>query len=181
MATFNQIRQWLSKDNFRLDCLFLAKEHMKHEWYLSAGFVRNLVWDKLQGHAHATPLNDVDLIFFDPSCVADNQDKLLEHALKRQMPTCNWSVKNQARMALKHDHAPYSGCIEAMSYWPEIQTAIGVTLTSKSTLQVHSPFSENEVMRLAASRNPKCTSDAFYRRVENKCWLESWPDLVIEP
>ncbi len=74
-------------------------------------------------------------------------------------------VKNQARMSLKHGHESYNGCIEAMSYWPEIQTAVGVRVTKDDVMSVRSPFLSSEVVRLAATRNPKCTSSVFQSRV----------------
>ncbi len=180
MSEFEKVEEWIVKDKFRVECLLNAKKYVEHEWYLSAGFVRNLIWDKLQGHKEMTPLNDIDLIYFNASCISNEQDKIMEKALNRVMPTCNWSVKNQARMALKHGHEPYSNCIEAMSYWPEIQTAIGVTVLKENAIEVRSPFSASEVVRLAASRNPKCTSNVFHSRVANKGWSNLWPELEIE-
>ncbi len=180
MSAFELVEKWITEDKFRLKCLVIAKECVEHEWYLSAGFVRNLIWDKLQGHKEMTPLNDIDLIYFNSSCVSNEQDKIIEVALNRAMPACNWSVKNQARMALKHGHEPYTGCVEAMSYWPEIQTAAGVTLLKKDEISVRSPFPANDVIRLAATRNPKCTSNVFQSRVSSKRWLKLWPELTIE-
>jgi len=180
MKSFEIVRRWISEDKFRLECLRNSASTVNYEWYLSAGFVRNLVWDKLQGHMEVTPLNDIDLIYFDSSNTSPDQDVEIENELIKSMPASNWSVKNQARMSLKHGHDPYSGCIEAMSYWPEIQTAIAVTITKGGVVSVKSPFPACEVIRLAATKNPKCTSNVFQSRVSSKKWLELWPGLTIE-
>ena len=188
MNSFAQVEQWIAEDDFRIKCLRTAQQQISLEWYLSAGFVRNLIWDKLHGYEQMTPLNDIDLIYFDSvstsisvsSAGLVKEEKQIEQALKAIMPACNWSVKNQARMGLKHGHAPYSGCIEAMSYWPEIQTAIGATLHSDGQIVVRSPFSAEKVVNLSASRNPKCTSDVFPSRVAEKRWSVLWPNLDIE-
>ncbi len=174
------VEKWIYEDKLRFECLLAAKEYMEHEWYLAAGFVRNLIWDKLQNYKEMTPLNDIDLIYFNPSCVSNEQDREIEGALDSSMPTFNWSVKNQARMALKHGHEPYTNCIEAMSYWPEIQTAVGATVLKEGEIDVRSPFPANEVIRLAASRNSKCTSNVFDSRVTEKRWSKLWPELEIE-
>ncbi len=180
MKSFEIISRWISDDKFRMECLKISESIMNDEWYLSAGFVRNLIWDKLQGHRKVTSLNDIDLIYFDSSNTSADQDIEIENELVKSMPASNWSVKNQARMSLKHGHNSYSGCIEAMSYWPEIQTAIGVTLAKDGVVSIRSPFPACEVIRLAATKNPKCTSNVFQSRVSSKKWLELWPGLKIE-
>jgi len=141
MNSFGIVSKWISDDEFRLECLRFAKSVVKPEWYISAGFVRNLVWDKLQGHKERTPLNDIDFIYFDPANISPDQDHEIENYLIKAMPACNWSVKNQARMSFN------------MSYWPEIQTAVGVTVTSEGELSVASPFTASEIIKLAVTRN----------------------------
>jgi len=180
MDTFELVEKWIAEDKFRFKCLMIAREYFEQDWFLAAGFVRNLVWDKLQGHKEMTALNDIDLIYFNPSCISKEQDQIVEEALNAEMPKCNWSVKNQARMALNHGHDPYLDCIEAMSYWPEVQTAIGVTLLKEGGIRVRSPFSAHDVVRLAATRNLKCTSNAFNSRLAKKGWEKLWPELAIE-
>jgi len=180
MSSFELVKKWVSEDEFRLKCLKVAELSVGYEWYLSAGFVRNLVWDRLQRHSKNTPLNDVDLIYFDPTDVSIAHEIEIEERLINAMSTCNWSVKNQARMSLKHGHESYKGCVDAMSYWPEIQTAVGVTVSKEGILNVESPFSASEVVRLAATRNPKCTTSVFQSRVSKKGWSKSWPELEIE-
>jgi len=180
MNSFKIIEQWISDDAHRLKCLWAVKSTIELEWYISAGFVRNLVWDKLQQKKESTPLNDIDVIYFDPLSISSEQDYEIERSLTKKMPTCNWSVKNQARMSFKHNHKLCKDCIDAMSYWPEIQTAVGVTITPEGCLSVASPFSASEVIRLAATINKKCTTNVFLDRVLNKGWMKQWSRLQIE-
>ena len=180
MSSFQAIEKWIVEDEFRLECLNVASSILKQEWFLAAGFVRNLVWDKLQGHKISTPLNDVDVIHFSLLDISKEQDIEIENKLNKYMPNCSWSVKNQARMAVSHGHNAYSGCIEAMSYWPEIQTAVGVTKTKKGSFNVNSPFLAQDVVKLAATRNKKCSLEVFNSRVRSKNWKQLWPELRIE-
>ncbi|MGL5397083.1 MAG: nucleotidyltransferase family protein, partial [Shewanella sp.] len=59
-----RLRSWLSQDNERMRALELvlqcAQVHSMPQWCIAAGFVRNLVWDKLHGFDRQ-PLNDIDL------------------------------------------------------------------------------------------------------------------------
>jgi len=180
MGSFEKVSKWISEDSFRVSCINATSSLISDEWFISAGFVRNLVWDKMHGYENNTPLNDIDIIYFNSSHISLSYDVEIENALKNIMPMCKWSVKNQARMSIKHGHIPYQGCIEAMSYWPEIQTAIGVTKLPDEKLTVASPFNPNKVVQLAVTRNPKCTSIDFYERMKKKGWEKLWPELRIE-
>ena len=75
--------------------------------WTGAGFVRNLVWDRLHGYAEATPLNDIDVLYFDPSDRSRATERALEARLRRALPGQPWSVRNQARMHRRNADAPY--------------------------------------------------------------------------
>lgn len=46
-----QIIQWLQQDNERMTVLRTVRRLGLNDWCLGAGFVRNLVWDRLHGYA----------------------------------------------------------------------------------------------------------------------------------
>lgn len=62
MNDLTQIKNWLSSDPERMEALSIAARLELPDWCLAAGFLRNLVWDKLHGFSSATALNDIDLI-----------------------------------------------------------------------------------------------------------------------
>ncbi|MGS0694656.1 nucleotidyltransferase family protein [Shewanella sp. 0m-4] len=196
-----QIKLWLLEDEYRLNALLIAEQLKLNDWMLAAGFVRNLVWDKL--HSLHSPLNDIDLIYFDPSDLSVDKDTAIEAELSRIAPMYPWSVKNQARMHLRNQHKGYTSSLDAMSYWPEKQTAVGVScqLTSnplsllvstsisaaKSTasthslgqaeISLHSPFEPEYLFDLSLQHNPKAKRALFEQRVKNKRWLQTYPKL----
>ena len=100
------VKDWLIQDEGRSTAIALAADLGLKDWCLAAGFVRNLVWDKLHGYEEATPLNDIDLIYYDESYCSEIIDRTIEKELmeKTDLP---WSVKNQARMHMRNDDAPY--------------------------------------------------------------------------
>ncbi|WP_245603135.1 nucleotidyltransferase family protein [Shewanella fidelis] len=185
------IIDWLLADNQRMQALQVAEQMLLNDWMLAAGFVRNLVWDKL--HGLQTPLNDIDLIYFDLSDITVERDKAIEAELKRIAPRLPWSVKNQARMHLRNGHSQYQSSVDAMSYWPEVQTAVAVScqsgvladvesnaikelnLTHKLTL--HTPFSLTCLFEFAIKHNSKSAYELFEQRVKNKRWLQTYPKL----
>ncbi|MGL4613057.1 MAG: nucleotidyltransferase family protein, partial [Shewanella sp.] len=64
--------EWLSQDHLRLTLLAQVAEcaalHPMPQWCIAAGFVRNLVWDRLHGLA-PMPLADIDVIYYCPQDV----------------------------------------------------------------------------------------------------------------
>jgi hypothetical protein len=62
------LKQWLANDEKRMQALNIAARCNLSDWWLAAGFVRNLVWDQLHGYSKPIPLNDLDLVYF---CIAD--------------------------------------------------------------------------------------------------------------
>lgn len=180
MYIFEDVKNWIMEDQFRSQCLDVASHLISGEWYIAAGFVRNLVWDRLHGYTESTALSDIDVIYFNASNTSLAAEVIIENSLKSMMSDCNWSVKNQARMSDKHGHDAYQNCIDAMSFWPEIQTAIGVTKQTDGETRVVSPFSPEQVIKLAVTRNSKCTTQVYYGRLKNKDWIKTWPELKLE-
>ncbi|MDK2765472.1 MAG: nucleotidyltransferase family protein, partial [Alteromonas macleodii] len=68
------------------------------------------------------------------------QEQAIERELVRMVPQANWQVKNQARMHVAHEHAPYQNCHDAISYWIERETCVAVRLLANDDLDILAPF-----------------------------------------
>ncbi len=75
--------------------------------------MRNLVWDSLHHNVNLTPLNDIDVIFFDADRLDSDYEKSLELKLSEQMPQLHWQMKNQAKMHLQNGDNPYQSTLDA--------------------------------------------------------------------
>ncbi|WP_145475653.1 nucleotidyltransferase family protein [Yersinia similis] len=186
MDPHQQIIQWLRDDPYRMQALYAARELGLNQWCLAAGFVRNLVWDQLHGYLSPTPLNDIDLVYFDKKDISKQHDLQLEalllHKQTAQKNRLPWSVKNQARMHLHSDRLPYTSTEDAISYWIEIETAIGARLTDKGDIELISPLGLAALFALTVTLNPKNGElTTFYQRVNSKSWLQHWPNLHVVP
>lgn len=53
----------IQKDSLRMGVLSAVYAARLPDWYIGAGFIRNLVWDHLHDFP-GTPLNDIDVIYF---------------------------------------------------------------------------------------------------------------------
>jgi hypothetical protein len=184
-----QIGEWIRADVWRMEALRQARSLRLPDWWLAAGFVRNLVWDRLHGYSPSTPLNDIDLVYFNPdyfdpdyfdsvhACM--RADREHERHLERAS-ALPWSVKNQARMHERHGHRPYESIEEALSVWVERETAVGVTLGDDDRLRLIAPFGVGSLLAGRVTHNPRHGDpEVFRRRVAAKGWLRRWPKLDI--
>ena len=167
---------WIKSDQLRWHILSVAAKLNLPKWCLAAGFVRNLVWDKLHGYTNATPLNDIDLIYLDTDNTNPDKDAALECQLKNCL-NIPWSVKNQARMHNRNGHRPYKSIEDAMSFWPELETMFGVCLDDENSLKLISPIKLDYLWQRKITYNPKSCLKDFKGRVRSKEWLKIWPNL----
>ena len=177
-----QLKQWIGEDAGRMTALSMAAEMQLPDWCLAAGFVRNLAWDRVHSYTSMTALNDIDLIYFDRSDITEEKDRCIEERL-RNLCRLPWSVKNQARMHGRNKDDPYSSTADAMSYWVEVETAVGATLNQQGELHIVAPFGVESLFNCTVTLNPKRPKlHIFENRIAEKRWLEIWPRLaVIQP
>lgn len=149
------------------------------DWYIAAGYVRNRVWDYLHNIKEPLILDDVDIIYFDRSDIAEETDKKYEAQLKSINSHMNWSVKNQARMHLRNHHDPYSSISDATKRWPETATAVGITLTDQGAVEVIAPHGLEDLFALRIRQSPYFRDRAlFMKRIHDKRWLDRWKQLL---
>jgi hypothetical protein len=147
---------------------------------ISAGYVRNYVWDCLHGFSNRTPLNDVDILYYDSTDLSEDSEKKYESFLKHQWHGYNWSVKNQARMHIRNQDKPYLSVAEAMKRWPETATAVGISLDNSNKIEIIAPHGLHDLFDLVIRRSAFFKDTAyFYTRIHNKKWLEVWPQLRL--
>lgn len=174
------IKKWLMSDPNRMEALTIAAELKLPGWCLAAGFVRNLVWDKLHDFSSNTALNDIDLIYFDPDDISDSRDYEIEQCLK-EVSTFPWSVKNQARMHERNRDCPYTSTEDAMSFWVEVETAVGAALDDDGDVILVAPFGVKTLFGYTITLNPKRPKRMdFEARICAKRWLQTWPRLVVK-
>jgi len=174
-----RVIQLIKQDKLRLAALDCAAKLDLPQCYLAAGFVRNLVWDDLHGYTQSTPLNDIDVIYFDANETDPEKYKEYESILNACMPQLNWEVRNQAMMHQRNGDPAYESTLDAMGYWPEKETAVAVRRCASGELQCSAAFGIDSLFNLQLTYNPKRPHAVFKQRVESKGWLQRWPKLVV--
>lgn len=164
---------WLQDSPFHWQCLETAAQNLDQEWAIGAGFLRNLVWD----HLHEFPVSipgDIDVL------VLSGDDHVLSDRLT-SIFEANWSVKNQVDMHNKRNIPPCTSIAHAMTWWPERETAIAVTLKNGQP-EFIAPYGLDPVFALTVSATDfgKDHPEAARNRFAKKAWQSRWPKLRPE-
>lgn len=178
--TEKDIKDIIRQDKWIMEVLKIVQALNLPDWWIGAGFVRNKVWDYLHEYKARTPLNDIDVIYFDLKDLSDSKEKALEKVLRQKLDI-PWSVKNQARMAIVRDDGPYKNAEDGLSRWIETATCVGVRLDSSNELELATPLGIDDLVNLILCPNPNIPdSEKFMQRIKDKGWLTKWPKLKIE-
>ncbi|RED53426.1 nucleotidyltransferase family protein [Aestuariispira insulae] len=149
--------------------------------WIAAGFVRNMVWDRLSGIAER-PLDDIDVLIFDPDDRTSwAPEQALEARLLAAAPEFPWSVRNQARMHIRNRDDAYQDIPHAMAHWLETATSIAVRMTSSGTLEICAPYGLADLfgLILRPTSPGHVKRDELRARADAKGWLKRWPDLAF--
>lgn len=154
------------------------REHEKG-LYLAGGLVRNLLWDFLHGYKVTTPLEDVDVVYFDASHPEKEHDTELEETLHEALPNFDWSVKNQARMHAVNNDEPYRSLEDAISRFPDTATAFALCLKENGRFELIAPYGLDDLFRLTVAPTPhfKSKLHLYQKRISSKDWRRKWPRL----
>ncbi len=174
------IIRWLRGDSRRMAMLRAVARLGLPDCWIGAGFVRNLVWDRLHGFSEPTPLNDVDVLYFDPSDRSRAAERALEARLRRAMPGVPWSVRNQARMHRRNNDAPYRSTAHALTCWAETPTAVAVGPRG-TRLALIAPFGTRDLMAATVRPTPRFRHKmaVYRRRMAGKNWQALWSALAM--
>ncbi len=180
-AKMDKIVELIKQDPVRVEALNCVSQLGLPQCYIAAGFVRNLVWDSLHGFEVYTPLNDVDVIYFDPNESNPDSYLIYEAQLKNGMPQLNWQVRNQALMHVRNGDSPYTSSLDAMRYYPEKETAIAIRQTAQAEYECIAAFGFTSLFNFYVTHNPKRSRESFENRINSKGWQLRWPSLIIAP
>lgn len=179
-----RLQALIANDPRRLRILQQVRGLDLPDCWVAAGFVRSAVWDHLHQRTPSPLPEDIDVIWFDRRQPSPTRDAELETILRHRDESLQWSVKNQARMHLRNDDAPYASATEAMRYWPETATAVGVRLDGQDRLEVAAPLGLDDLFDLVvrpAGRFKDEKQPIYQQRLRDKNWLATWPKLKVLP
>ncbi|HUD07023.1 MAG TPA: nucleotidyltransferase family protein [Candidatus Saccharimonadales bacterium] len=181
IQTEDDITRTLMDDPWRVDVLKAAEELQLPNWWIGAGFLRNVIWDAIEGN-NSPPNRDVDLVYFDPGNVEPETDWAYDEQQKAKFPFAEWEIRNQARMHNINNFAPYASTEDGIAHWVETATCVAVRLDGDKFKYLFS-HGTADLFGLIARPIPLFrTADllpVFHTRIQKKHWRERWPHLQI--
>ena len=181
MKTADEIAAFVERHADMIKLLRAVDELALPDCWIGAGFIRNAVWDALHGREpNCALLNDVDVVFFEPTDATAARDEALEAKLSARCPNVPWSVRNQARMHVRNNEPAYPDTAGAIARWPETATAVAARL-SKGRVELLAPHGVDDLVQLIVRPTPAfiLRLEEFARRVRSKNWQVRWPRLKI--
>lgn len=184
MKTEKDILQAIREDAWMMEILSAVKKLDLPDWWICAGFVRTKVWDDLHGFDKRTALGDIDVIYFELSCLDEAKEKMFEEKLASLMPNLPWSLKNQARMHEVNQLPAYLSSVDAISKFPETATALGVKLDDKNELHLTAPCGIADLLQMEIKPTEHFKTNTqllkiYENRLVNKKWTAKWPEVKV--
>ncbi len=184
LSSERDILALVAADTWMMAALTAVAELGLPDAWIGAGFLRGAVWDRLHGYASRTPLDDIDVVYFDPEAPDPAAEAALERRLGEDLPGLPWSVRNQARMHLRNGDAPYGSSAEALAHWLETPTAVALRLNQAGGLELLAPLGTEDLLDLTVRPTPHARARkhrlaAYRARKEKKNWAAKWPKLRV--
>ena len=182
MKTEADVLSLISADAWMMAALdAVAQVDLPDSW-IGAGFVRRKVWDHLHGFSKTTPLDDIDVLYFQPDDLGEAAEQQIERRLHTLLPGLPWSAKNQARMHLRNgDQQPYDDTMDAMRFWLETPTCVAVRRSINGVLELAAPYGLDDLLAMIVRPTPAGyrRHQAYRDRLESKNWLKNWPQIQV--
>jgi hypothetical protein len=164
--------------------LVAARDADPPDWLISAGALRDAVWDDLHDRPPTAMPRDIDLGFFDSADLTAARDLAVEDDLRAREPELAWEAKNQAAVHLWYpgrfglEVPPFRSTAEAVATYPETATCVGVRLLADDDMLVVAPHGLDDLFDCVCRHNPTRVSADFYeQRVAAKGWRTRWPRM----
>lgn len=175
-----RLTQYLTEHDTLMNDLRTVRRLELPQCYIAAGYIRNYVWDRLHGFGNREKHDDIDVVYYDADDVSEERDVRLERRLIEETGNRKWSVKNQARMHIRNQEAPYRSTADALGRWPETVTAIGAALDDERRIRYCAPYGFADLFGMTVRQSPLFADKAYYlERVRKKRWKSLWPLLTI--
>lgn len=168
----------LMTDDLRLP-IFRAVRRLGEGHWVTGGVIREAVWDHVHNFTIPTPLDDVDVVYFDSERLDEQDERERQQRLRGFSPNVNWSVKNEARMHKLSSVEPFSSLEDAIAKFPETASSVAVRLDSEDRLHFLAPHGLADLFDLKVRPTPGFDFARFKARVKAKAWSLKWPKIEV--
>lgn len=172
------ITRIIAEDAVAMEQLRAVRAIALPDWCIAAGFVRNRVWDHLHSIVPARLPVDIDVLYFDAGDTSTEREAEFEAKLDELIPL-PWEVRNQARMHVWKNLPQHRDTADAMIYWLETVTPVGVRLEADDSLSVVAPLGTDDLLNLRCRPTEfgRARRSEYETRIAAKRWRELWPKV----
>ena len=163
----------------RLETLQTVRDVLGEGAWVAGGFIRESVWDFRHGYRIPTPVDDIDIIYFDAANTDKSEERSREEQLRRASANVAWSVKNQARMHVVSGDEPYASLEEAVTRFPETATSVACQVGPDDEIRLLAPYGLEDLFALQVRPTPGFDLKRYQARLQDKAWSSKWPKLII--
>ncbi len=169
-----------------MDIMRRARNLELDDYYIGAGCVMQVIWNKLLGNDDLYGIKDIDLVYYDDACISEDSEKSLEEKVKNLYGDIELEVDvtNEARVHIwyrekfGYDIDPYMSVEDAIRTWPTTASALGIRLDDEDNLVLCAPFGVSDLMNMVIRPNKvQITEEIYMSKV--KRWKEKWPELYV--
>ena len=192
LSSINDIITVIKADKEMIKVLEIVRDLDLTDSRIGAWFIRNKVWNHLHGYDNNIKQNDIDIVYFDKKDFSSEEQKLqstkreeeIENTLKKIKPNISRSVSNQARMHYFNRDKAYTSSSDAIAYWPETATCIGIRLDEQDNLHITAPHGIDDLIQwIVRPTNHFTSSDIknkIYKEIiHKKNWNQTRPLLMF--
>ncbi len=176
----------VQEQDWLMELLRTTRDLHLSDCYIAAGAIRNTVWNYLHGFPTRNNQQDVDVAYFDPEDISGKKTESYQKILSTTIPIVRWEVVNQAGAHLmectrKFARLPAKSSSEAIAYWSETATGVGVRLEQDNSVTIAAPHGLDDLMNLVVRPVPKPYQQLllYETRIKEKRWQMIWPRLTI--
>ena len=166
-----------------MEGLAIARQLALPNWWIVGGAIRDVVWQGITNRPTGS-ICDLDLVYFDATSPSKDADDRLEDRLG-SVGGVPWSIKNQARMHIFDREVAYSCVEEAIFYFPETVSCVGIKMTAGGELIIINLFGFSDLLGMIFRPTPgylrRASFSSFVERVHTKGWVDKWPELRVAP
>lgn len=181
IQTESEISRLIREDPVMMEILRAAEELDLPDWWIGAGFLRNKIWDYMEGNPSVSA-RDIDLVYFNPNDIDQETDWKYDEQMKQKYPYVDWEIRNQARMHHVNNFDPFTSTGDGIAHWVETATCVAVKLRH-GAFQYLFCYGTDDLFHLVARPTKFFASPdkmaTFNDRVQSKKWQERWPDLRL--
>src|SRR5699024_2300662 len=147
----NKLKSIIENDIYMMSVLKAVEKLNLEDAWVCAGFIRNKVWDI--SHNITTPLNDIDVIYFDATDTSLEKEKQLETKLEFLLPDQPWSVKSLARMYLRSGFISFTSSYYVDDHFPENSTGSAVIIYNRY-IEIMAPYVLQDLFEMRVTPIP---------------------------